>query len=99
MRKYVAELVIFDLADVGSRASQVCKPGDRIGHGSARHLGRGAHQVVDLVSAFLVNERHRPRRRAYLVEKSVVDMRENIDDCVADAQQLYGLAHLFRTSE
>ena len=50
-----SELVVTDLADVGGRPSEVGKPGDRVCHGAARHLGRRAHAAVEFVCLVLVD--------------------------------------------
>ena len=80
------ELVVAYLADVGSRAAQVRKAGDRVRNRAARHFGRGAHLVIDLPGTVLVNQGHRAGFRADALEERVVHVGENVDNGIADAE-------------
>ena len=53
--EYAPELVVPDLAYISARAPEIGEAGDRVGHGSARHLRGRAHHVVDLPGPVLVD--------------------------------------------
>ncbi len=88
-----AQLVIPDFADIRGRTAQVGEIRDRVGNRSTRHLGGRAHHVVDVLGTFLVDQRHRPGLRADPVEKLVVDVRQDIDNGVADTEKLNRVRH------
>ena len=83
------ELVVVDLADIGSCTAEVGKTSDRVGDRPAGHLGRRTNRIVDLVGSTLVDEIHRSRNGADILERVVINVCKNIHDCIADTENLY----------
>ncbi len=86
-----AELVCFDLADVGGRAAEIGKAGDRICNRAARHFRRRPHLRVEFARLLFIDQRHRAGHGADVFEEVVFDVSEYVDDGVADAEKLDGM--------
>ena len=83
-----AELIVAHLANVSRGTTEIGEARNRIGHGTARHLGRRSHLVVNFVCSVPVDKRHRARFCANVAEEIRIDMGEHVDNCVADAEEL-----------
>jgi hypothetical protein len=92
--EYFSELVVPDAADVRGTPAEIRESRDRIGDGAARHFRGRPHHLVYLVSASFVNQVHRAGDHTDFFDEFVVDVRQHVYDCVADAEKLDVIGHL-----
>ena len=90
----LAELVVPDATDVRGAAAEVRESRDGIRDGAAGHLGGRAHHLVDLVRTPFVDQVHRAGDDADLLDDFVIDVRQHVNDSVADAEELDIIGHL-----
>src|SRR6266581_5115238 len=86
----------------GDWSSDVCSsdltaergdPDDRVGGGAARDLDGGAHGVIDLARARLVDEMHGSLDEAVEVEERLALVAEDVHERVADADDVDLVSH------
>ena len=94
-----AELVVLDLAHIGRARPERREPGDGIGRRAARDLARRPHAAVELDRARGVDQLHDALLDAVLVEEALLDRGDDIDDRIADADDLDGLAQIVFSSK
>jgi hypothetical protein len=86
--KDAAELVVLDLADERSARTEARRAHDRVRRRSAGHLDCRTHGVVDARRLRLVDQLHRALAHFLPGKEIVVGARENIDDRIADAEDV-----------
>src|SRR5437899_10841596 len=96
--KVVAEdlpqLIVTDLAHIVCAAAERGDPDDRVGGGAARDLDGGAHGVIDLARARLVDEMHGSLDEAVEVEERLALVAEDVHERVADADDVDLVSHV-----
>ena len=100
VREDCAELVVRDLADEAARAAQRRDPRDGVRRRSARHLCARPHLGVQRVGLLgREDQLHRALGHAVLGDEGVVGLREDVDDGVADRDDVVGglVKHLHGT--
>jgi hypothetical protein len=83
-----AELVALDLADEGAARAEICHADDRIGCGPSGNLHRRPHRLVDRRRSRLVDQRHAALGHALLGQKAVVGACQDVNNGVADAEDV-----------
>ena len=84
VRENRAELVVRDLPDEGGVEAQRRDAGHAVGRRPAADLARRAHRRVERVACFGVSNCIEPLVRPCAVEEGVVGGRDDVDDRVAD---------------
>ena len=90
VREDAAELIVPDLADIGALTPQRGDAGHGVAAGAPRGLDPGAHRGVKRRGALLVDQRHGPLVKVVLRQEVVVGGDQNIDNGVADADDIEG---------
>ncbi len=83
-----AELVVAHLADERGASTQGRNPGRGVGGGATRCLQRGAHVAVDRRGLRRVHQLHRGLRQPVGRQEGVIFMREDVDDGVAQSDDV-----------
>ena len=91
MAEDAAELVVVDLADEGAAAAERGHPGDGIGGRAAGELHGRAHGPVEVAGAIGIDQRHGALRQPMGGQEGIVGMAEDIDDGIADADDVEDL--------
>ena len=84
-----AELIVEHAPDVRGAAAEIGDPRNGVRDGAAGHLRGRPHLPVKLLSALLIDEHHGAPRYADAREELIVDMRQHINNSVADSEDLY----------
>ena len=90
----LAELVVPDAADVCGAPTEIRESGDSVSDGAAGHFGGRAHHLVYLVRAPFVDQVHRSWDDTDPFDELMVDVRQHVDNRVADAEKLDIVGHL-----
>ena len=94
MGEDLAELIVAHLADESAAATERGEACNGVGGRAARHLQARAHGVVECLDLIGRDQGHGALGQAVAVEKAVLGMTENVDDCIADAENVdVGLRH------
>ena len=93
MGEFAAGVVILHLADEGGGASETSETRHGVGGGAARDDGRRPHQRVKLAGALFVDELHRALVQTGRDQCVVLGAGENIDNRIADAENVDRLGH------
>ena len=86
--EHLAELVVADLADVRGPAAEAGDAAHGVRRRAAAHLDRTAQGPVDVQRAIGVDQRHRPLHQVVLVDEVVVGVGDDVDQSVADADDV-----------
>ena len=79
-----ADLVIPDLADIGGARAEIGDADNGVGGRAAGHLGGRAHVAVDRGGARLVDQRHAALGHAVVGQESLVGLRQDVENRIAD---------------
>ena len=88
MGKGAAESVVLDLADESGTRSEGGEANDGIGRRATGHFQGRAHGVIDRLRTRLVDQRHRAFVHALLEQKIFFGAGDDIDDRIADAENV-----------
>ena len=84
-----AELIVEHAPDVRGAAAEIGDPCDGVRHRATGHLRGRPHLPVKLLGALLIDEHHGAPGYADAREELIVDMREHVNDSIADSEDLY----------
>ena len=90
--EHLAELVVADLADVGGPAAEAGDAAHRVGRRAAAHLDRRPERPVQVDGPVGVDQRHRALDELVLAEERVVGVGDDVDEGVADADDVVASA-------
>ena len=88
MAEDAAELIVRDDADKGGAGAHLPGNGGGIGDRPAAGLHRGRHDGVKAVGLAGVDQFHRTLDHLLLAEKGFIDFSQNIDDGIADGENV-----------
>ena len=83
-----AELIIAHQADEGRRPAKLGDADQSVGRRAAGDLARRAHHGIEAFSPVAVDQRHDPLLQALAFKEGVVCAGEDIDDGIADAENV-----------
>jgi hypothetical protein len=86
--EHVAEVVVGDLADVRRLAAEAGDAGHRVGRRAATHLDRRPERLVQADGALGLDERHRTLDQFLRGEEVVIGLGDDVDEGVADADDV-----------
>ena len=92
VRVDLAEMVVRDLAEEGRASAKACDARCRVARRSAGCLDRRAHAAIEQLGPFAVDQVHRSLDDLVLAQEIVVAPGNDIDDRIADAQNVI-IAH------
>jgi hypothetical protein len=93
-----AQLIVGDLAYERAFVAERCNACQRIGCRAPGNLAPRSHAPVKLLGPLGVDQPHRPLLIAFAIEEGVVDAGDDIDDGVADGEDVEaGVGHEVHT--
>ena len=85
-------------ADESGLQAQIAQTRQRIGDRAARRLTAVFHRAIKKLAAFAFDQLHDPLLDAHQVKETVVGLADDIDDGVADTDNLIGLHGVFSSN-